>query len=364
MSYYHTVVVRDVHIRGRACGRFPVVAKADGEVLLDVTRYLIYCIAQGDAEAGLITYAAHLRDFYEQLHEDDLAIHAVTLKFLNGYRNEIEKRASRAYAGQVLRTVLAYLYYLECRGAICGVIGETAVFQVTITRTRSGGISHSLMADSASPKSNYVPSDKAVETIKRFGPKGPIYLERFELMVDWGHVKGLRAKEVCGLVMAQIPSQQIIDAAFAEDRTLELRLVVTKGGKVRNIEVHPLLLSRTRKWIDADRPKIERAAERRAVSDGRTYVRTDAVFMSSATGGAITPKTFSNLVRSAFKAAVRAGELTVDQRVWAHGLRKVMINREVKSRPSSEYRPSERVVMQEVGHGSLAMLGRYVVDQE
>lgn len=364
MNQYCTTVVRDVHVRGRTCKRFPVVATTGGEVLLDVMRYLIRCVAQGAAEAGLITYAAHLRDFHEQLHVDEINVRAVTLDFLNRYKSAIEERASSPYAGQVLGTVLAYLDYLERRGAICGVIGETAQHQVTVTRTRSGGISHDLAANSAYPKSNYVPSDKAVQTIKRFGPRGPIYRERFELMIDWGHVKGLRAKEKCGLTCAQIPSWPAIEAALRADRTLELRLVVTKGGKERNVDVHPLLLSRTRKWIEADRPKIDRAARRRAVKAGIPYAATDALFQSSLTGGAITPKAYSNMVRAAFKAAVAAGELTDDQRVWAHGLRKVMVNREVKSRPRSEHRPAERAVMQQTGHGSLASLGHYVVDSQ
>lgn len=361
MNHYCTTVVHNVEIRGRTCKRFPVVATGGGEVLLEVTRYLINCVARGAAESALITYAAHLRDFHEQLLIDRLAIRAVTLDFLNRYKAAIKQRASGPYAGQVLRTVLAYLEHLECRGAICGVIGETDEYQVTVTRTRAGGISHNLAADSASPKSNYVPSEKSVQSIKRFGPSGPVYRERFELMLEWGHVKGLRAIEICGLKCEQIPSWPAINAALADDRMLELRLVVTKGGKARNVEVHPLLLSRTRKWIEADRPKVNRAAKRRAEKAGKPYPATDALFQSSATGEAITPKAFSNMVRSAFKAAVDAGELMGDQRVWAHGLRKVMINREVESRPRSDHRPPERAVMQQTGHRSLASLGRYVV---
>lgn len=364
MNYYGTTVVRDVNIRGRTCKRFPIVATAGGEVLLEVMRYLISCVAQGSAESGLITYAAHLRDFHEQLRVDQMHVRGVTLDYLNRYKAAIKERASAPYAGQVLRTVLAYLHYLEGRGAICGVIGETDEYQVTITRTRSGGISHNLAADSASPKSNYVPSDKSVQTIKRFGPAGPVHRERFELMLDWAHVKGLRAMELCGLTCAQIPSWPTINAALSDDRTLELRLLVTKGQRERNVDVHPLLLSRTRKWIEADRPKVNRAARRRAEKAGRPYATTDALFQSSTTGEAITPKALSNMVRSAFKAAVASGELMEDQRVWTHGLRKVMVNREVKSRPRSERRPSERAVMQQTGHGSLASLGHYVVDSQ
>lgn len=363
MNYYSTTVVRDVHVRGRICKRFPVVATGGGDVLLDVMRYLIDCVARGAAESGLIPYAAHLKDFHEQLHVDEIAVRAVTLDFLNRYKTAIKNRASGPYAGQVLRTVLAYLDYLEGRGAISGVIGETDQFQVTITRTSSGGISHNLAANSTSPKSNYVPSDKAVQTIKRFGPKAPIYRERFELMVDWGHVKGLRAKEICGLTCGQIPSWPAIHAALSDDRTLELRLVITKGGKERNVDVHPLLLSRTRKWMEADRPKIDRAARRQAAKAGRPYVATDALFLSSSTGEAITAKTLSNSVRSAFKASVAAGELNDDQRVWTHGLRKVMVNRDVKGQ-RSEYRPPERAVMQQTGHSSLATLGHYVVESQ
>mgnify|MGYP001088076652 CR=1 FL=1 len=362
MAYLRTISVYNVVVRGRKCRCFPLIVENDGRALLDVMRFLVKYFGAGGAEATLITYAAHLRDFHEQLLVNDQAVGGVSISFLNGYRELIKARATVQYAAQVLRTVLAYLDYLEQRGVICGVIGETSGYAIVIGRTKSGGITHALSEGASSPKSNYYPSDRSIEAIKARGPKGAIQRERFELMIEWGHVKGLRAMEICGLEIAQLPDEASIQKALEENQCLEMTLTVTKGGKSRNMDVHPLLLARTRRWIEADRPLVIKRAAKLAKNAGRALDVTDHIFISEVTGKRMSPKSLSNAVRKAFKRAVEDGVLTKAERVWTHGLRKRMINRELDSRPAKDRYSIENALRQETGHGSLDSLGRYVVD--
>ncbi len=357
-----TVFVRLTKVRGRSCSRFPLIVKDDGAVLMDVMRYLMSCFAQGSSADSLRTYAGHLRDFHEQLTVDGREVSGTTIEYLNGYRAAIERRASPQYAAQVLRTTLSFLVNLEERCGVCGIVGEGPGYEVQITRTKGGGLSHPLIEGGRSPKSNWYPSDRAIGLIKAFGPDDPRLSERFTLMVDWCHVRGLRAKEVCALLVSQLPDSLSIERALEEGRMLEILLKVTKGGKPRNVEVHPVLIARTRKWIDTDRKSLRRVVEKRAREKGWSVPASDALFISESTGEALTPKAFSNSVRTAFLRAVNEGKLTKEERVWLHGLRKRMINREIDARPRTDANRREHEVMGQVGHASLSTLGRYVVD--
>lgn len=363
MGNFRTEFASDVTICGKNCSRFPLITENDDSVQMDVMRYLIHIFGNGASESSLVTYSAHLRDFYEQLSVNMLEVRHVSKEFLNGYKNAIELRSSSQYASQVLRTVLSYLDHLECRGFIQGVIGESNFVSITIGRTKKGGVSHSLSKGSASPKSNYFPLTDSVHVTKMFGPNCPRRRERFELMVEWGHVKGLRAKEICALKLSQIPDEESIRQALIDDRCLEVRLLVTKGSRPRNIDVHPILLARTLKWFEADRPAVVRMAMQRALRKGLVIEVSDNIFISEVTGKAITSKSLSNAVRNAYKRAVASGKLTKSQRVWLHGLRKLMINRELDSRPIKDAYRRENELRQETGHGTLDSLGRYVADK-
>ena len=104
-------------------------------------------------------------------------------------------------------------------------------------------------------------------------------------------------------------------------------------------------------------------AMQRALRKGLVIEVSDNIFISEVTGKAITSKSLSNAVRNAYKRAVASGKLTKSQRVWLHGLRKLMINRELDSRPIKDAYRRENELRQETGHGTLDSLGRYVADK-
>lgn len=355
--------LHSIEIGGRMCERFPVISSEADGVLMGPMRYLIQCFEKGASFRSLETYAGHLRDLHEQLSVDDRSVQSITSTYLEAYKSEIAGRSSHVYAAQVLRTVLHYLLHQEDAGAVVGVIGESEAHAISISRTQKGGITHALMKGATSPKSNHYPSEKAIGTIKEFGPLDASLGERFELMIDWCHVKGLRAKEVCGLVVSDIPDEPSIVKALTDGRQLDVRLTVTKGSKARVIQVPAMLLLRTRKWMDTYRRQLVRIAHNKARYRGETFREPQALFLSRDAQGAITRKALSNAVRRAFLAAVARGDLTMQERTWLHGLRKTMINRENAARPRVEGNLAEHELRRETGHGSLDSLGRYVVVQ-
>lgn len=359
-----TVFIENAEVVGRSIGRFPLVLDDEDAAVLDIMRYLLDCLAKGAAVRSLETYATHLRDFHSQLLVDSVEMRNVSDAYLTAYHCEISRRASATYASQIVRTVLSFLLYLEERGAISWVIGETSRHLITITRTKNGSVSHRLSRGGKSPKSNYYPSDRAIDIVKCSISSVPTLIERNSIMVDWGHVRGLRAMEICSLRTRQLPDRESVERALEDDRVMEVRLTRTKGDKPRLVEVHPLLLARTWKWIDTGRTEILRGVRRRAAAKGLSVSTSDAIFVSESTGKALSPKSFSNAIRKAFRKAVSAGDLTAAERVWAHGLRKRMVNREVKESSSLELGRKEHELRHQTGHGSLEALGTYVAAEK
>ncbi|WP_147281744.1 phage integrase family protein [Dyella solisilvae] len=353
-----------VEIGGRICERFPLIVSDNGEAVIDVMRYMLCLFNEGNSYRSLETYSGHLRDFFAQLAVDGLTPSLMTVDYLNGYKEAIGKRASTQYAAQVLRTVLSFLLWMEEQKLFRGIIGEDCRCAITIKRAPGGAIQHALTKGSASPKSNHFPSDKAISVVKARGPRDCDLADRYKLMVDWCQVKGLRAKEVCGLLLTEVPDLVTIERAISDGRALEITLTVTKGSKPRIIEVHPLLLARTRTWISTARRLIVRRAGERARVAGWVYREPSQVFLSHTGAAALSPRAFSNSVRAAFLSAVADGELSLADRTWAHGLRKAMINREVRARGQKGANQREHALRHETGHGSLASLGRYVVTEQ
>ncbi|MCF3528035.1 hypothetical protein GUR46_03925 [Stenotrophomonas maltophilia] len=361
MGVYGVVSVRNLQISGRHCSRFPFLFSARSGAVICVNEFLIDKFSRGGSPTSLSTYAGHLREFLEQLEVQQLSLQEVTLVFMNGYREMVEARSSRPYAAQLMRTIVEFLVYLESRGAIVGVVGQERTHSIQVVVTSSGRVRHPLMRGAESPKSNQIPSDCAISQAKVSTSRDARVAERDELMIDWCSVKGLRSKEVCSLLVSQLPSVDEIERALGCGVCIEMRVSVTKGNKPRNILVHPALLDRTYKWVRTGRASIMRAAKSRARKRGIKFSGDPELFVS-VTGKAHQPKSFSNRVRANHRKAVEDGRTAPEDRVWAHGLRKSMINKEVVGFQGEELL-SVGQLMQQTGHGSIGALGRYVVHQ-
>ncbi|WP_349999136.1 hypothetical protein [Stenotrophomonas lacuserhaii] len=361
MGVYGVVSVSNLQISGRHCSRFPFLFHAKSGAVINVNEFLIDKFSRGGSSTSLSTYAGHLREFLEQLEVQQLSLQAVTLIFMNMYKEAVEARSSRPYAAQLMRTIVDFLLYLESRGSIVGVVGQEHTHAIQVVITPSGRVRHPLMRGAESPKSNQVPSVCAISQAKVSTSRDARLAERDELMIDWCSVKGLRSKEVCSLLVSQLPSADEMQRALDRGVCIEMRVLVTKGNKPRNILVHPALLYRTYKWVRTGRASIIRGAICRARKRGIKFAGHPEIFVS-VTGKAHQPKSFSNKVRANHRKAVEDGRTAPEDRVWAHGLRKRMINTEAVG-SQVDGLLSVGQLMQQTGHRSVGALGRYVVDQ-
>ncbi|MBB1439852.1 site-specific integrase [Shewanella sp. SG41-4] len=287
----------------------------------------------------IATYASHLCDFLSQLETDNEGLletdqiqwDEIDDAWFEGYSNELIRRYcseadnSTNYVSQVLRTVIAYLLWCENQGFARNLIGTTDVSSIRVKKNESGKeASHPLvtrLSRQKSPKRS-APKERWIEVVKEsttLVSKQVRY--RYELMIDWCVASGLRAHEVCALTTHQLPLRKTAVNAHINEENVFINLSVTKGSKSALLPISPLLVIRTWDFIEHERVKTLKPFLEIARKSRINFVEPKEIFLSSTTGRAINPRTFSNQVRSAWLSAVNSNQLTEDESVWVHGLR-------------------------------------------
>lgn len=347
---------RDASVRGVKIEGFPLILNDNYEVdWLTLEHFLD--LHRSVEVSSLKLYANHLVDFLSQLEIDDLRLDDINDDWLIAYKSSLLKRKNSSgirnsgnYASQVLRTVVHYLYWLEQNKFVRYVIGQTKQYRVRI-KVDERGIKHPLTKNrTGKSKPTVTPRKEWIETVKTFGPAREDLAERFELMIDWGMSAGLRAHEICALTISQLPIKETAENALADGRKVYIRLTVTKGGKVDNISVSPLLIMRTWDYINFYRIDVVNKFKKKSESEYEVYKTPDEIFLSSSTGQAITSKSISNSIRSAFLKAVDAKELTIDEKVWTHGLRHNFTNNLLKGLDAAGVKRPEAIARQASRH--------------
>lgn len=125
---------------------------------------------------------------------------------------------------------------------------------------------------------------------------------------------------------------------------------MTKGGKVWTIPISPLLVIRTWDYVELYRTDITETCGKKAKSEYEIYTEPGEIFLSSNTGKALTSKSLSNSIRTAFLKAVDVGDLTLDERVWTHGLRHNFTNSLLKGFDAAGVKRPEAVAKQATRH--------------
>jgi len=352
----HLRTTRKASVRGQVVEGFPLILTDQYEVdWLTLEHFLD--LYRSVSVGSLKLYATHLVDFLSQLEVDVLMLDDVTDDWLIAYKNSLLNRRnssdiqnSRNYAAQVLRTVIHYLHWLERNKFVRNVVGETKRHKVRIQVSRRG-IKHPLTkAGSGTSKKTVTPRKTWIEAVKTYGPKREDLAERFELMIDWGMSAGLRAHEICALKIDQLPLRETAENALSEKRKVYIKLTVTKGGKVPNIPISPLLVIRTWDYVELYRPDITKSCEKKAKSEYEVYAEPGEIFLSSNTGKALTRKSLSNSIRTAFLKAVDVEDLTLDERVWTHGLRHNFTTTFLKGLDAAGVKRPEAVARQATRH--------------
>lgn len=352
----HLRTTRNASVRGAEVEGFPLILNSRYEVdWLTLEHFLD--LHRSVEVSSLKLYATHLLDFLSQLEIDGLNLDDVTDEWLIAYKHSLLDRKNSSgirnssnYVSQVLRTVVYYLHWLEQNKFVRNVIGETKYHKVRVQATVRG-IKHPLAkSGEGANKPKVTPRKDWIETVKTYGPNREDLAERFELMIDWGMGAGLRAHEICALTISQLPLRKTAENALTEGRKLSLKLTVTKGSKPAKIPVSPLLILKTWDYIELYRADITEWFANKAKSQYQVYREPDEIFLSRNTGKAVKRRSFSNSIRTAFLKAVEAGDLTVDERVWTHGLRHNFTNNLLKGADAAGLKRPEALVKQATRH--------------
>jgi integrase len=374
----HIRYANSVEFNGSLHGRFPVILSEDLTVHRLSLRFLL-SLRTKNAERTLITYAHHLCDFLTQLeidnndcpYEQKFAWDEIDDCWLESYRNALLSRTGtvkdnrKNYVAQVLRTVIAYLEWTQKKGFSYNLIGISDLFRIRLAPSKKeGNVSHPLVTsyskDTSEPRT--APRMDWIENVKAYTKLVDKKLQvRFELMVDWGVVVGLRAHEICALNIDQLPQRITAENAAIAGKNVFINVVVSKGSKPKVIPINPLLVKKTWDYIENDRSSIVSAHRRKKRKKKEVYVESPIIFLSSSTGRALHPRSFSNQVRSAFLYAVKCGVLTMDELVWLHGLRHRFTTDILKSLDSAGVKRTEEVAKHLTRHSSPDSLETYSI---
>lgn len=356
----------EVSLSGGKVVKFPLILSGHFKVNWLCLNYLLDLQSQGVSAGSIHTYAHHLCDLVSQLEaEGGMDIDQVHDAWLIAYKNSILERSNTEdYASQVLRTCLAFFKWLEDEKYFTNLIGEDNYCRIRIKLLESGVLKHPAVKVIHKYKRRTItPRIEWINAIKPYGPDRDDLASRFNLMIDWGADLGLRAKEICALTISQLPTLEAAQKALRDEKNLQIKLTVTKGSVAAVIPVSPLLIKRTWDFIHTDRCNIVEIWTKRKLKERTVFHDAGYVFLSDKTGGKLTPASFSNSVRSAFLEAVEANDLTIDERVWLHGLRHNFTANLLKSLDKNGVERPEAIARQVTRHGSVEAMEPYLTDR-
>lgn len=234
-------------------------------------------------------------------------------------------------------------------------------------RGRSYGLVSGIRPRTASNSAQPTPTTDQVSRlyIAAENPSNPALTERNHLLLDWYVQTGTRRAEWGGLVIGQIPDWGEIYTMLERGEAYELKLVRTKGGRVRHVSVLPHLLEKTREYIEGTRTTL---IKRFQVAKGAAYKSSEEIFLSEKTGQPLALRAITNMVTGWFKKAdvkghghrLRAAFLTnlLEAEIAAEELR---ILNNPGSKSAIDYEFVLRRVAERAGHASIEYLRPYLV---
>ncbi|PMG67361.1 tyrosine-type recombinase/integrase [Vibrio lentus] len=377
----HLRFASNLEVNGSKLKKFPFIITEQLKVHLLTLEYFLDLRASV-SHTTLLTYAQHLSDFITQLEvgNDGLSYDDPEYKdwdeiddnWMEIYSNELIRRYgsdsdnSKGYAGQVLRSVVAYLKWTQSKGYTSNLvgIGEENRLKLNISKSKRGGTVHPLAKKLSKEKSpaKTAPRMSWIEIVKSHTHiKSRELSVRYELMVDWAVGLGLRAHEVCGLTVSQLPSRKAAEDAYINEENVFISIVISKGSKPKTLPVSPMLVKKTWDFVDRERKMVLSRVKSKAKKSRVPFVDSDILFPSLRTGKELGPVTFSNQVRVAFLKAVNAGDLAEDQVVWAHGLRHRFATNQLKGADERGLKNPERITKHVTRHKHEQTLETYTV---
>lgn len=347
---------------------FPLIINSDFSVHWMSLHYFLELLKLNTV-SSISTYALHILDFISQLEVERKQVHEVTDDWLVAYKNEVIQRGYESnntenYACQLLRSVVSYCHWLTDNNFEPYLCGTSKLHKVQVTLTNKGKLQHSTFKNRAKDKRPIiVPRKDWIEVIKAYGPVRVDLAQRFELMIDWACNTGLRVHEICNLTIGQLPLRETAEKALAIGRNIPFDLIINKSGKPQRIFLSPTLIIKTWDYIELYRVVIIAQHKKKIKKKYSTSQSPQEIFLSSQTGSSINRRSFSNSIRSAFLKSVNAGELTVDEKVWAHGLRHHFVTVLLQALDEHGQKNPEQLAIQSTRHSTVDSMKPYLSER-
>jgi len=345
---------------------FKLLMNKNNSVNWDVLNYMISILKSGLALSTVNLYGCQLCDFFSQVEVDAKNLHQLDYAYLEEYKKSIKARNEEEtnYAPNILRTVLSFLYWMECEGHVVNLIGSSRRHKIYITFDDKGKMLSPLSKSHKKTSKRKLPKLSWINAVKKHGLINSDLALRLELMIDFCNTTSARSMEVCALEIKNLPCRSEVEEALVNGVPVDVLLVKTKGGRARRVKSPPILISKIHDWIDYVRPDLVAVAKKNANKKLASFIEPAEVFLSKKTGRKLDPRTFSNQVRNGFLKGVMAGDIPSSADVWAQGLRHYFVNNELKERKAAGQKGAEQVVIKQTGHSSLQSMEVYVHDSE
>lgn len=328
------------------------------------------------------TYAQYIQSFWNYLEIRKIDYNEVIDKDLLGWLNKMELKGTKSYVrAQRCDAVFSLYYWLEIKGYVKDSIripghNDDHKFSPRLSSrkskpskhraSRNGLVSGVRPRGSSSDAIQYTPDAQDMTKLYIAADKASTVdlVDRNHLIIDWAAHVGLRRIEITNLTIQQIPTWAVIDDLRSRNHVFDLRLIITKGGRARLVQIIPRLLEKTLEYIEGPRATI---VERFKKKYGREYIVPNQIFLSTKTGKAITATPVTNLLGSYFKAAnipshghrIRAYHLQALLEAEVSAAVVVLLENNLSPK-DIDWEKIVRKVAERAGHSDLQSIWKYV----
>ncbi len=254
----------------------------------------------------LRTYGEHLHDWFDSLEQSRIEWHSVSGAVIAAYRNRMlsqpsshtRRPYSRSTINDRVRTICRFYAWAQRNGWI-----DEVPFHFVDVRVAAGRRQHLLGHLDVSRESianvltvaehERLPRPLRVDQLRQLFA----HLEMpYRLMAEWALATGMRRKELCALVIFQVPETVHLDI---EDHPLVgVPLTITKGDRPRTVYPPLRLIDRTHWYLDEVRtPQV------RALLRARSSYNTPQELFLNRQGQRVATARMTAVFATAFRAA-------------------------------------------------------------
>ncbi len=337
---------------------FPILLDVDMAIIEPAFVWLMEHVelnGRVQASETVRTYGEHLYDWFDALEQTGIEWRDVDERVIAAYRNRMLENPSahtgRPYARSTINARVSTVCRFYGWAFDRGLIGHcpfrlTEKMTLMLDSAYRPGLQRHYVNNLIVSRAEKLPRPlRADELARLFSHLKPTAM----LAAQWALGAGLRRKELCALVVAQIPDSWPLD--LDSDPLVGVPLDITKGDHPRTVYPPLRLLDRTHWYIGEERAGIVRRARR---SD--RHYRAPENLLLNERGRAMTRKLLTAQFAEAFAAAGLQGTLHWLRHTFAMAM---LARLQVQARTNPDLNPL-KVVQVLLGHASITTTAIYL----